>query len=755
MTRAPNDSAEREGAPQLTIADVLVPVALDAVFSWRVPPGMAVQPGDYVSVPFSKTEATGIVWALHDGAGSNLKAIDGLRDAPRMGPGLRSFIDWVARWTLAPRGMVARMAMRTLDVVAPERPQIGYRLTDIVPGRMTPARARVIAAAEGGLVHSKRDLAEAAACSPGIVDALADCGTLETVVLPAVPAALPPEPGFAPPVLEAAQASAVAQLVAAVETRAFAAILLEGVTGSGKTEVCFEAVAAALKSGGQALILMPEIALTGQVLDRFAARFGVRPAEWHSGLSPRKRARIWAGVASGEVKAVVGARSALFMPFADLRLIVVDEEHDPGYKQEDGVNYHARDMAVVRAQIENATVVLASATPALESRVNAMQGRYQHVVLADRVGGRTMPDIVAIDLKRNPAPRGQWLAPTLREAVTQTLAKGEQSLLFLNRRGYAPLTLCRFCGHRFQCPQCTAWLVDHRFRRALVCHHCGHVERRPEDCPECDAVDSLTPVGPGIERLAEEVAVLWPDARTLLLSSDFHGGIQRVRDELDAVARGEFDIVIGTRLVAKGHNFPSLTLVGVVDADVGLASGDPRAAERTFQLLQQVTGRAGRGAAAGRGLLQSWQPSHPVIKAIIAGDAEGFYREEIAARRAGGLPPFGRLAALIVSGKDRAAAEAHARALVRAAHEFPPDADGNPLFTVAGAGGLPEGDDIMLLGPAEAPLAMVRARYRFRLLVKTSRKADLQGFLRAMIAHAPKPRGSVQVAIDVDPQTFL
>ena len=578
-----------------------------------------------------------------------------------------------------------------------------------------------------------------------------DEGALEAISLAAEPVALPPQADFAALPLEPDQQAGADALRLSVAAQKFSVTLLEGVTGSGKTEVYFEAVAEALRVGKQAMILMPEIALTAQFLDRFAQRFGVRPAEWHSGVAPRKRSRIWTGVASGEVRVVAGARSALFLPFAHLGLIVVDEEHEGAYKQEDGVSYHARDMAVVRGRIEACPVVLASATPSLESRVNAQQGRYAHLRLEARFGGRTLPPIKAIDLRKEAAPRGKWISPRLCEAVRETIERQEQALLFLNRRGYAPLTLCQSCGHRFQCPNCTAWLVEHRFRKALVCHHCGHIERRPEACPECQTVDSLTACGPGVERLGEEVATLFPDARTLVLSSDFPGGTERLRRELEEIAQGNFDIVIGTQLVAKGHNFPRLTLVGVVDGDVGLSSGDPRAAERTFQLLQQVTGRAGRGDQPGRGLVQTWQPDHPVMRALLSGDTERFYAEEIASRERAGLPPFGRLAALIISGNDRASTETHARALARAAHGLPP----SDRWRVTGPGALPSADDIMVLGPAEAPIAVVRGRHRFRILLKAPRSTDLQGFLRAMIDAAPPERGGVRVAIDVDPHSFL
>ncbi|GJE62628.1 Primosomal protein N' [Methylobacterium trifolii] len=510
--------------------------------------------------------------------------------------------------------------------------------------------------------------------------------------------------------------------------------MLEGVTGSGKTEVYFEAVAECVRAGRQALILMPEIALTAQFLDRFAERFGVRPAAWHSGIGGRRRERLRAAVAAGEARVVVGARSALFLPFRHLGLIVVDEEHEAAYKQEDGVHYHARDMAVVRGRLEGCPVVLASATPSIETLVNAQRGRYRHVVLPERFGGRRLPDIAAIDMRLDKPERGHFLSPPLIAAVKRAMEEGEQALLFLNRRGYAPLTLCRACGHRYNCRNCSTWLVEHRFRKALVCHQCGYAERRPEACTECGTFDNLTPCGPGVERIAEEAAALFPDRRIIVLSSDFPGGAERLRQELEAVAAGDCDLVIGTQLVAKGHNFPHLTLVGVLDADIGLTSGDPRAAERTFQLLQQVTGRAGRGERPGRALVQTYQPEHPVIAALLSGDAERFYAEEIFAREAAGLPPFGRLAALIVSADDRAAAEAHGQALARAA-EPPPG--------------------VMVLGPAEAPLALVRGRYRFRLLVKTERNLDLQTYLRDWLARGPKPRGNVKVAIDVDPQSFL
>jgi len=736
---APDDADSR----QANVVDALFPVAVDTAYSYKVPSHLDLQPGDFVAAPLGTRVATGVVWAVRQAGGDNLKSISAKRDWPPLKPALREFIDWVARWTLAPRGAVLRMATRAPEATAAPTPKFGLVATGQPPTRLTPARTRVLSVASRTEPTAKAALAEAAQVSASVIDGLVDDGVLSAVPLAAETIAATPDPDFFRRPLEPDQQEAADVLSAAVRERAFKPFLLEGVTGSGKTEVYFEAVAAALKENRQSLILMPEIALTAQFLDRFAERFGVRPAEWHSGITPRQRERLWGACASGEARVVVGARSALFLPFADLGLLIVDEEHEGAYKQEEGVIYHARDMAVVRARLEHAPVILASATPSIETRVNAEQGRYGWLRLHARFGARAMPDLRAIDLKREGPPRGRWLAPRLVADVEKVIAAGEQALLFLNRRGYAPLTLCRACGHRFQCPNCSAWLVEHRFRKALVCHHCGHMENRPQFCPACQEVDTLAACGPGVERVAEEAAALFPDARMLVLSSDMAGGMERMRAELDAAARGDYDIVVGTQLVAKGHNFPLLTLVGIIDADVGLSNADPRAAERTFQLLRQATGRAGRGDRPGRALIQTFQAEHPVIAALLSGDAERFYAAEAEQRRRGGLPPFGRLAAVIVA--------AHARALARTAHGLPE----SPRWRLAPLGGLAEQGEISLLGPAEAAIAMLRGKHRFRIAVKAPRNADLQGFLRAMLAAAPPPRGGVRVTVDVDPQSFL
>ncbi len=720
------------------VVDVLVPVALDRAYSYRVPDALELAPGDIVCVPLGARDATAVVWAENPTPNprldNRLKDVEEKLELPPLRPELRSFVDWVANYTVSSRGMVLRMCLRMGEHLGSERDRIGVRLHGAPPQRMTRARQRVLDLLADGMLRAKGEAARESGVSAGVIDGLIDEGTLETVVLPPEPVAEKPDPDFAQPEFTPDQSAAAATLKATLAAGGYAVTLIDGVTGSGKTEVYFEAVADMIRCGQQSLVLMPEIALTAQFLDRFAARFGVRPAEWHSELSPRRRARTWRAVAEGEVSVVVGARSALFLPYADLGLIVVDEEHDPAYKQEDGVHYHARDMAVVRGHIARIPVVLSSATPSLETEVNTRRGRYHRLALPERFGGQRLPAVEAIDLRlERPAP-GRFIAPTLAGAVKTAIERGEQALLFLNRRGYAPLTLCRACGFRFSCPNCDAWLVDHRFRKQLVCHHCGFAMPHPAACPQCEAVNSFVACGPGVERLDEETRDLFPDARVLVLSSDLVASVERMREEFAAIAAGRFDIIIGTQLVAKGHHFPMLNLVGVVDADLGLSNGDPRAAERTFQLLHQVMGRAGREAGAGLGFLQTHQPEHPVMRALIAQDREAFYSAEIEVRERDHYPPFGRLASIVISGPDKHDTQAHARQLARAA---------------------PVNDEIRVLGPAEAPLALVRGRYRWRLLIKAPRNFDLPAYLREWLAAAPKAKSNIKRDVDVDPQSFL
>src|SRR5438105_1341281 len=733
ITRQNSSSAAATG-----VVDVLVPVALNQTYSYRVPRGMELKPGDVVAVPLGPREVVAVVWAenanpdprLHN----RLKDVGEKLDVPALTGELRSLVDWVANYTLSARGMVLRMTLRMGENLGPERVRMGVRLIGEAPKRLTPARRRLIGVVSDGLLHGKSEAAKEAGVSAGVIDGLVDEGTLTVEPMPRPSAPPAPDPSHAQPEFSRQQRSAVDAMRALAANGSFHVALLDGVTGSGKTEVYFEAIAETIRRGRQSLILMPEIALTGQFLDRFAQRFGVPPLEWHSALTPRTRARNVAATSAGEAPVVVGARSALFMPYASLGLIVVDEEHDQAYKQDDGAHYHARDMAVVRAHLAKIPIILASATPSVETEVNARKGRYQRVVLPSRFGGAHMPHIEAIDLRREQPSRGRFISPRLTAEIKAAVERREQALLFLNRRGYAPLTLCRACGHRFACTICDAWLVDHRFRQRLVCHHCGFSMPRPHVCPNCAAEESLVAVGPGVERLQEEAASVFPGARTMVLSSDLITSIETMRSELNEIAEGRVDIIIGTQLVAKGHHFPRLNLVGVIDADLGLGNGDPRAAERTWQLLNQVIGRAGRDQGRGVGYLQTHQPEHPVMKALIACDREAFYASEIDARERTLYPPFGRLASLIISAGDRPTAEGFARKLAALA---------------------PRDERVQLLGPAEAPLAVIKGRYRFRLLLKSVRGFDLSEYLRQWLAAGPKTKGNLKLEVDVDPQSFL
>ncbi len=744
------EGAHRTAAPALV--PVLLPVALDQTYDYLPlaeqaglsdPTAAPIQPGSFVLVPFGPQMRIGVVWDRsigNDGAKpvnpKKLKALDSVLDVPPIPAISLKFAEWIARYTLTPLGMVVRMMMSAQSIFEPEKPRFGVRYVPDAadPPRLSPARQRVLDTAADGLIRTKSALAEAAGCTTGVVDGLVASGNLVDVALPErKPARL--DPAHKANTFGETQEGAVATLRSAVDARNFSVSLLDGVTGSGKTEVYFEAVARALAQGRQALIMLPEIALTSQFMGRFEARFGGAPVEWHSALSPADRGRIWKWVARGEARVVVGARSALFLPYPDLGLIIVDEEHDTGFKQDDRVHYQARDMAVVRANLGDFPVVLASATPSIESHVNARTGRYRHVILPGRFSGAELPDVQAVDLRAEPPDKGRWISPRLVEAVTETLGKGQQSLLYLNRRGYAPLTLCRSCGHRIECPQCSAWLVEHRFRNRLHCHHCGFSLPVPEKCPKCGSEGGMVACGPGVERVAEEVAERFPEARVALLSSDLIPSLVEMREIIKKIEAREADIIIGTQIVAKGHHFPGLALVGIVDGDLGLAQGaDPRAGERTFQLLHQVTGRAGRAEIVGRGLVQTYNPEHPVMQAIVSGDRDAFIEREIQVRQRGLLPPYGRLAALIVSARHKETAERVAREIARAA---------------------PFSERIAVLGPTEAPLAVIRGRHRWRLLVKAPREMDMQTYLRAWLAAVPPLKGDVRLTVDVDPYGFL
>jgi primosomal protein N' (replication factor Y) len=713
---------------------VLLPLKLAAALDYALPGGMVAPAGSLVQVPLQGRTATGVVWdAKVDGAvpADRLRAVQAVLPAPALREGLRRTIDWVAAYSMCAPGEVLAMAIRAYAPPLTDRP--GRLLCRGNPPPPGSSRSRLAAWRAAARPVAPAALAAAAGASRSLLRAMRRDGQLRTVATAAIDGAIPAPSGQPCTVLAPAQAVAAADLCASVATLGYSATLLQGVTGSGKTEVYFEAIRACLGTGRQSLVLLPEIALSAQWLRRFHEAFGLHALPWHSGLSARARQATWRAAAEHDAQVVVGARSALFLPFASLGLIVVDEEHDSSYKQEDGVVYNARDIAVLRARMEGATVVLVSATPSLESLTNVDAGRYRRVTLPDRAGGAALPDVATVDLRAAPPPRGRFLSPVTVAAVAESLRRGEQALLFLNRRGYAPLTLCRHCGHRFACKQCTTWLVEHRARRSLLCHYCGFTIPAPTVCPACGVPDTLAAVGPGVERITEEAGLLFPSARILPMTSDTLSSPGKAAAAAASIENREVDLVVGTQIIAKGWHFPHLTLVGVVDADLGLSGGDLRAGERMMQLLHQVAGRAGRAQAPGRVLLQTFQPDHAVMRALAAADFEGFMRAESRERQHGAWPPYTRLAAVIVSAATDWEADAVARALGRSA---------------------PGGAGITVFGPAPAPLALLRGRHRRRLLLRTRRDIRIQDVLRSWLARVTLPR-HVRVTIDIDPMSFL
>ena len=715
------------------IASVILPLPLPEAFDYAEPDGMALAVGDQVVVPLGPRMSVGVVAALRDAAGVNrpLKAVIEKRADYRLPEGSVRFVEWAARYCVDVPGWPLAMTLRGAH--APRaKPERLVAVTGKAPDRATPARDKVLAAADEPMTGAA--LAAKAGVSTGVIKGLVDDGALEVRLVEPDRAFVQPDPARPGAPLNDSQAAAARALTKMLD-EGFQTALLDGVTGSGKTEVYLETIAALLAAepDAQVLVLLPEIALTQAVIARFADRFGARPAEWHSAVPPPERRRVWEGALSGDARIVVGARSALFLPFAKLRLIVVDEEHDGAFKQSEGFVYHARDLAVVRAKLEGAGVILSSATPSLETLANAQSGRYRWLRLSDRFGGASLPDVSLIDMRADPPEAGKWLSPPLVEAMAQTLALGEQTLLFLNRRGYAPLVLCRACGERMTAPDTDSWLVEHRYTGRLVCHLTGFSMPKPKICPHCGVEDSLVSVGPGVERVEEEVRERFPECSVAVFSSDTVMSAEDARNLIGAMTKGEIDILVATQGAAKGHNFPNLTLVGVVDADLSLKGGDLRAGERTWQLLAQVAGRAGRHAKAGRAMLQTFSPDHPVLMALAARDRDTFVSTEMAQREAASLPPFGRLAALIVSGADPAGLETFVRALAAAA---------------------PNSPGVEVYGPADAPLALVRGRRRKRFLVRADRDVDLSAYLAAWKARVKVP-GAIRLVIDVDPYSFL
>ena len=704
---------------------------------YKVPDGMTVELGQVVECPLGPRTVVGIVWEAErlpgtDVPAEKLRNLRGLYPIPPLPAPLRRLIEWTADYYVASLASVARMALSSGGALKGPASITEYRLTGGMPERLTPQRQAAMEALEGEQA-TIRELAGIAGVSEGVLRGLVNQGVLEPIEVDCDRPYDEARPDYAQIELSDPQREAANTFSEAVRAKKFAPFLLDGVTGSGKTETYFEPVAEALRMGRQVLVLLPEIALTENFLHRFEERFGAAPVLWHSSLKSTERRRAWRSVSSGEAQVVVGARSALFLPFANLGLIVVDEAHETSFKQEDGVRYNARDVAVMRAHFEQFPIILASATPALESLQMAESGIYAKVDLPSRFGGAQLPGIDIVDLTEEKPPQGMWLAQRVVDGIAERLERGEQSLLFLNRRGYAPLTLCRHCGFRFQCPNCTAWLVEHRFTRRLACHHCGHETPSPAACPECGEPDCLVACGPGVERIADEVAERLPEARVFVATSDTLNSPGRAAEFIAAVEAKEIDVIVGTQLVTKGFHFPELTLVGVVDADLGLEGGDLRAGERTYQQVAQVAGRAGRGSKPGEVLIQTRHPEASVIAALAAGDRDAFYSAETEMRRDAGAPPFGRWASIIVSSED----ESEAREAARRIGDTRPDVP-----------------DCMILGPAPAPMSLLRGRYRYRLLMNARRSVQLQDVIRQWLGRLDHPPG-VRVAVDVDPYSFV
>ncbi len=743
---------ELEKPPEIAgLVQVLVPAPVDRAYTYAVPAGMVAVPGDYVTVPLGRREMAGVVWGANaeDVPAQKLKTIITKADLPPMPEVERRFIDWVAAYTMSPVGLVLKMALSVPGALEAPKAAVGYRLSalgrDILSapapagkGRaihaLSPAARRVLEVLSAGATRRGAELVTQAGCSAAVVKGMVSKGVIEAVDLFAAPPCHNPDIDATGPALSRDQDAAARQLGGMVKDGGYGVVLLDGVTGAGKTEVYFEAVVEAVRKGQQVLILLPEIALSNAFLERFQRRFGCNPALWHSGLSPAQRRNTWRGVAQGQSQVVIGARSALFLPYRNLGLIVVDEEHDPAYKQEDGgAIYHARDMAVVRGHLSNIPVILVSATPSLETVVNCRAGRYTHLHLPDRYGGATMPDMHLIDLRVDKPGRLKFIAPALKQAITETLQRGEQVLLFLNRRGYAPLTLCRTCGQRMECPRCTAWLVEHRAGSKLQCHHCGYNMPFPKNCPSCGDEDSLAACGPGVERIHEEVLEAFPEARTMILTSDTADSHDKLRAALDDIRERRIDVVIGTQIIAKGHHFPGLTLVGVIDADLGLGGGDLRAAERTYQLLHQVAGRAGREALGGHVYLQTWMPENRVMQALAGLGRDAFLDVEAQEREQAHMPPYSRLVGIIVSGRNEREVEEIAGKLGKTA---------------------PQAGGVRTLGPAPAPFYRLRGDFRRRLLVQADKAVNIQKIVAGWLAETKTP-STIRVHVDVDPQSFL
>ncbi len=714
--------------------------------------------GGFVLIPFGGQQIPGVIWGMETAQGmeaargtERLKSILHVYDLPPLSNTMRQFIDRVASYNMAPRGSVLKLVVPMASALDDPPSVAVYQLTeagendatwsDFAHGTKGSTRG-VHEAIRTYLQNSAATMAELMqelSCKRSHIATLEKRGLIIKNFTKSTARIVQTPTCFTPVRLSSEQQIAAQKLCDLIDPAAqnpqkkYKPILLDGVTGSGKTEVYFEAVAKVNEAGQQALVLLPEIALSHGFIDRFSARFGHAPTLWHSALTPAARRKNWRSIVNGEAKVIVGARSALFLPYVNLGLIVVDEEHESAYKQEEILIYNARDMAVLRAATEQIPIILSSATPSLETVKNSMDGKYDEIRLPSRFGDAQLPDVHLLDLRKDPPPKNCFISPILLQHLTDTLADGRQALLFLNRRGFAPLTLCRTCGHRLECPHCTAWLVEHRRSESLECHHCGYKIKLPPVCPSCGDSNSFVPCGPGVERIATEIDEYLPAAKPLIMASDILNTPALISEAFAKIHAREVNLIIGTQLIAKGHHFPHMTCVGIIDADLGLSGGDLRAGEHSFQLLQQVSGRAGRGAFPGQVFLQTYNPEQPIMQMLERNDRNGFLGSLLQERESAHMPPFSRLAALIVAGKDEGQTRAIALEIGRQA---------------------PKANGVRILGPAPAQMYKIRSKFRQRLLIIADKNLNIQKMIAQWLASVKVP-SAIRVYIDIDPQNFL
>lgn len=720
----------------MKFAQIQLSMPFNDAFDYAIPPNIELALGDFVEIPLGAQKKIGVVWALGrpETKLEKIKPIIKKLNIAPLNKGMMQFIDWVAKYLVVYRGNILSQVLRPYEALL-DGPYINkVSLGENIIEKPSPQRLKIIeyVKSENYFPQSRQEIAQNINISVATISQLIKLGALnETKTNVDLPYP-PPRLDLAPAILNPQQMAAKDIIVKA---QGFAPFLLDGITGSGKTEVYLEAIAEILAKDNKAqiLVLLPEIALTQAIIERIEQRFAIKPIEWHNEISMPNKRRAWRMINNGNAQIIIGARSAIFLPFQNLKLIIVDEEHDQSYKQDDGLRYQARDLAVLRAKFTNSTIVLASATPSLESRNNAKTNKYGHLLLTSRYGDALLPNIELVNLKEYPPPKEKWLSPLMIEGIADSLSRNEQALLFLNRRGFAPVVLCKKCGHRMMSPNSASWLVEHRFSGRLVCHLTGYSIKKPINCPECNGYDTLTSIGPGVERIAVEAKELFPKARIEVFSSDTAQSPQKVREFVAKMENGEIDILIGTQIVAKGHNFPNLTFVGVVDGDLGLKGGDPRAGERTYQILTQVAGRAGRAGLKGKAMIQTFYPESEAFQALLNNDRESFLNIETEMRALSGLPPFGRLACLHLLSKDEAA--------LNAAKDIANEA----LF---GA----EGIDIW--GPAPPPIALVRGWHRLRYLVRAERNIDISAFILAWRRKIKIP-ANVRIIIDIEPYSFM